>query len=188
VGAWLLHISTADVFGGPGSAPREVDETPRPVSAYGRTRLAGEQAVREIHPDGSWVVRTGWVYGPSPQDVVGAAAAGARGDGEVVAFDDRFGSPTWAGDLGPALVALALSDVDPGVLHVASPGTASFHDLTREAYAVLGADPGRVRAVAAPATGAPRPSHAVLSTGSWDAAGLPPLPGWREGLRRALGG
>jgi dTDP-4-dehydrorhamnose reductase len=188
VGAWLLHVSSADVFGGPGSAPRAAGEVPHPVSAYGRTRLAGEQAVREIHPDGSWVVRTGWVYGPSPQDVVGAAAAGVRGAGEVVAFDDRHGSPTWAGDLGPALVALALSDVEPGMLHAASLGAASFYDLTRETYAVLGADPGLVRPVAASATGAPRPSHAVLSPASWDATGLPPLPAWQDGLRRALRG
>lgn len=177
VGAWLLHVSTAEVFGGPG--PHPADEAPQPVSALGRTRLAGEQAVREIHPDGSWVVRAGWVYGPAPTDVVGAAAAGARTTGEVVAFPDQQGSPTWAADLGPVLVALALSDTEPGLLHAAPPTGASFFELAREVFTALGADPDRVRPGAAPGGGPPRPHDTVL---------VPDLvlPDWRVSLRRAL--
>ncbi len=62
-GARLIHVSTDYVFAGDGDRPYEVDDEPAPKGAYGRTKLAGEVAVRELHPEDSYVVRTAWVYG-----------------------------------------------------------------------------------------------------------------------------
>src|SRR5437016_2379919 len=68
--ARLVHVSTDYVFRGDATKPYEVDDAPDPASAYGRTKLAGELAVRELLPERSYVVRTAWVYGGTGKNFV----------------------------------------------------------------------------------------------------------------------
>lgn len=188
VGARLLHLSTDYVFAGDGHEPYDVDDPTDPRTAYGRTKLAGEQAVREVHPDGSWVVRTAWLYGDTGPSFVHTMAALERSRETVDVVDDQVGSPTWTRDLADAVLALAVSDVPAGVLHATNGGSTSWCGLAKAVFEELGADPGRIRATTSAAfpRPAPRPAWSVLSGESWERAGLPTLRPWREALMRAF--
>lgn len=191
VGARLVQLSTDYVFPGdrpPEGPPYEVDDETGPTSAYGRTKLAGELAVREILPDSSWVVRTAWLYGGGGPNFVKTMVAleATRPTLQVVA--DQYGSPTWARDLAGGLLALAGSDTPGGTLHATNRGGTTWHGFTQAIFEELGADPARVEPTATEAfpRPAPRPAYSVLSPAAWDAAGLPPLPPWRAALAAAF--
>ncbi|HEY5336295.1 MAG TPA: dTDP-4-dehydrorhamnose reductase [Mycobacteriales bacterium] len=189
VGAPLVHVSTDYVFAGdrPASGPPYVPgDGPDPKTAYGRTKLAGELAVRELLPDSSWVVRTAWVYGPGKNFVATMARlSGERETVEVV--DDQRGSPTWSRDLAAGLLELVEQRPVPGTYHATGRGETSWYGLARETFTLLGLDPERVRPTtsAAFASSTPRPAYSVLDGGAWAAAGLTPLPSWRDALATA---
>jgi len=183
-GGRLIHVSTDYVFDGTATKPYEPDDAVGPRTAYGRTKLAGEAAVREALPDTSYVVRTAWVYGgPSPNFVDTMRRLEKERDTiDVVA--DQIGSPTYVADLADALLELARSAVPAGVLHYVNAGTASWFDLARETFRLVGADPDRVR----PTTTdkfprpAPRPAWSVLSTKAWTDADLTAPRPWQDAL------
>jgi dTDP-4-dehydrorhamnose reductase len=187
-GGRLIQISTDYVFAGDATSPYQVDAPVGPTGAYGRTKLAGEQAVRAALPDRAHVVRTAWLYGgPGPNFVdTMLRLEGERDTVDVVA--DQVGSPTWARDLAAALIELGTADVEAGVLHYVNSGQASWFDLAREAFRLAGADPERVRPVdtAAFPRPAPRPAWSVLSTDAWIGAGLTAPRPWPDALADAL--
>lgn len=186
----LVHVSTDYVFDGRATEPYRTDDPPNPRTAYGRTKLAGERAVRQVLPERSCVVRTAWVYGgPGPNFVDTMLRLEAERD-TLDVVHDQLGCPTWAGDLAGALIALARSDAAAGTLHFVNAGQASWCDLARETFRLIGADPARVRAVTSEqfARPAPRPAWSVLSTDAWISAGLPEPRPWRAALADALAG
>lgn len=187
-GGRLVHVSTDYVFAGDAERPYEVDDEPAPRSAYGRTKLAGEQAVRELHPDGSYVVRTAWVYGGTGANFVKTMARLERERETVSVVDDQRGSPTWSADLARALVELARSQAAPGTYHCTGSGDTTWFGFTRAIFEELGADPQRVQPTTTDAfpRPAPRPAYSVLSDRAWRAAGLTPMPHWRDALRSAF--
>src|ERR1700722_10127566 len=107
VGARLAHISSDYVFDGTAARPYPEDARPAPRTAYGRTKLAGEQAVLSLLPDTGLVVRTAWLYGCSGPSFVHTMIrlAGAQPTVEVVA--DQRGQPTWTADVANQVIALA---------------------------------------------------------------------------------
>ncbi|MBV9822026.1 MAG: dTDP-4-dehydrorhamnose reductase [Actinobacteria bacterium] len=187
-GARLLQVSTDYVFSGDADRPYAEQEETAPRSAYGRTKLAGEQAVRELAPEHGYVVRTAWVYGATGSNFVKTMARLERDRETLEVVDDQRGSPTWSADLARGLVALAGSDAAPGTYHCTGSGDTTWYGLARAVFEELGADPERVR----PTTTdrfprpAPRPAYSVLSDAAWRAAGLDPLPHWRAALRQAF--
>ncbi len=193
-GARLVHVSTDYVFAGDATEPYEVDAPTGPRSAYGRTKLAGERAVRAALPEASWVVRTAWVYGETGGNFVKTMVRLERTRETVDVVDDQRGAPTWSRDLARALVSLARAVAapgggpPPGTYHCTNAGDTTWYGLARAVFAELGADPDRVR----PTTTdrfprpAPRPGYSVLSGSAWRAAGLPPLPHWRDALHTAF--
>jgi dTDP-4-dehydrorhamnose reductase len=188
VGARLVHVSTDYVFDGTATSPYPTDAPVAPRSAYGRTKLAGERAVRAALPAASYVVRTAWVYGAAGRNFVKTMARleSERDTLNVVA--DQIGSPTWSADLARGLVALSRSDAPAGIYHCTNGGRASWCDLARAVFEELGADPSRVHPISSEQypVPAPRPAYSVLSAAEWVAAGLPALPDWRDALRRAF--
>lgn len=187
-GARLLQVSTDYVFSGDAREPYPVDALPDPRSAYGRTKLAGELAVRELAPELSYVIRTAWVYGANGANFVKTMARLEAAHETVQVVDDQRGSPTWSADLARGLVQLARSDAAPGVYHCTGGGDTTWHGFTQAIFEELGADPSRVL----PTTTdkfprpAPRPAYSVLSESRWIAAGLTALPHWRAALARAF--
>ncbi|HEY3717562.1 MAG TPA: dTDP-4-dehydrorhamnose reductase [Jatrophihabitantaceae bacterium] len=184
----LVHVSTDYVFAGDADRPYEVDDPTGPTSAYGRTKLAGELAVRELLPDTSHVVRTAWVYGATGGNFVKTMARLERERDTVSVVDDQRGSPTWSADLAAALVELDRSQVAPGTYHCTNTGDTTWFGLTRALFEELGADGARVLPTTTDAfpRPAPRPAYSVLSDRAWRAAGLTPMPHWRDALRAAF--
>lgn len=187
-GGRLIHVSTDYVFSGDAVQPYEVDAAPDPRSAYGRTKLAGELAVRELLPDASYVVRTAWVYGAAGKNFVKTMARLERERETVGVVDDQRGSPTWSADLATGLVELARSGAGPGIYHCTGGGETSWFRFAQAIFEELGADPARVLPITTDQYQVPaaRPAYSVLSDRAWRAAGLSPMPHWRDALRAAF--
>jgi dTDP-4-dehydrorhamnose reductase len=187
--ALLLHVSTDYVFRGDrvGGPAYRVDDDPDPVSAYGRTKLAGERAVRALHPTGAHVVRTAWVYGPG-NNFVRTMARLAQERDTVDVVNDQRGSPTWARDLAAGLLTLAAVRPPAQTWHLTGAGETTWYELAREVFALTGHDPERVR----PTTSdkfvrpAPRPAYSVLDLEAWIEADLPSPRRWRDSLVEAI--
>ena len=187
-GASLIHLSTDYVFSGNAGRPYDIDDETGPLSVYGRTKLAGEQAVLAALPE-AHVVRTAWVFeGGDGSDFAAVMRRAATGPGEVEVVADQIGSPTYVGDLCAALLQIADGGVRGPILHAANAGPASRFDQAQAVFAELGADPDRVRPVGSDRhpRPAPRPSYSALSSVKSAAAGLTPLRPWREALAEAL--
>jgi len=192
VGAGFVHISTDYVFSGDfgGSAPhpyRPGDET-APLSVYGRSKLAGDEAVLAASPD-AVVVRTAWVYtGGTGKDFVAVMRRLAAGDGIVEVVDDQTGSPTYVADLVGALLQVADGQVQARIVHAANQGEVSRFGQARAVFEGVGADPERVvpsRSTDNPRPAA-RPAYSVLSGHESEQAGLSPLRPWQDALLAAL--
>ncbi len=192
-GSRLIHVSTDYVFDGQGHTPYPADAPTGPNTAYGRTKLAGEEAVRRLDPSAhivrtAWVY-TGWGYVDGGTDFV-ATMRRLEGERETInVVDDQRGSPTYAPDLAAGLVELAGLAADTGlVLHATNAGEATWWELARAVFEGVGADPDRVRPCSSSEfpRPAPRPAYSVLSGGEWSAFGLTPLRDWRDALHAAL--
>jgi dTDP-4-dehydrorhamnose reductase len=186
-GATLIHLSTDYVFDGRAEKPYEVDDPTGPASAYGRTKLAGEHAVRELCPS-SYVVRTAWVYGATGGNFVKTMARLAATRDSLSVVGDQRGAPTWAADLAAALVDLACSDAPHGIYHRTGDGEVTWFGFARAIVEELGLDPAMVHPTTTDAfpRPAPRPAYSVLSQRAWTDAGLAPPRGWREALAAAF--
>ncbi|WP_250282394.1 dTDP-4-dehydrorhamnose reductase [Frankia sp. CiP1_Cm_nod2] len=192
-GATLLHVSTDYVFDGTADKPYETGHPTAPRSAYGRTKLAGEQAVLALCPS-SYVVRTAWVYGASGRNFVRTIARLARERDTLAVVDDQRGSPTWSVDLAAGLIDLVAAGTAGagraagGLYHCTGGGDTTWFGFARAVVAELGMDPEKVRPTTTDAfpRPAPRPAYSVLSPRSWTDAGLRPLRPWREALAEAF--
>lgn len=187
VDAVMIHISSDYVFDGRADKPYEVDDPTGPTSAYGRTKLAGEQAVRALCPR-SHIVRTAWVYGAVGNNFVKTIARLATSRDSLRVVDDQRGAPTWTADLAPALVDLAASDAPYGVYHRTGGGDVTWFGFARAIVEELGLDPAMVHPTTTDAfpRPAPRPAYSVLSSRAWTDAGLDAPRGWRPALAAAF--
>lgn len=188
VGARLIHVSTDYVFAGDASRPYEVTDPTGPKSAYGRTKLAGEQAVRELLPESGYVVRTTWLYGATGKNFVRTIVRLSGEQQTLTVVADQRGTPTWSADLAAGLVELAGSAAPAGTYHLTGAGETTWHGFAQAIFEELGADPGRVQPITTDQypTPAARPAYAVLSDAAWRAAGLTPPRPWREVLATAF--
>jgi dTDP-4-dehydrorhamnose reductase len=187
--AHLVQVSTDYVFAGDGAELHKADAPTVPGTVYGRTKLAGEQAVLSSGAS-AHVVRTAWLYGAHGGNFVRTMARLAQGSDPIRVVDDQRGHPTWTADLADGLIALALAAdrVPVGVLHCVNAGSTTWFGLARAVFTEIGADPDRVRpcSTAEFPRPAPRPANSVMDTAGWAAAGLPELRHWRQALHAAV--
>lgn len=183
----LIHVSTDYVFPGDATRPYEPSDETGPRSAYGRTKLAGEQRVLETW-DRSWVVRTAWVYGAGGGNFVKTMVRLEKEREVLSVVDDQRGSPTWSLHLAAGLLELASVQPAQRVLHGTGGGETTWFGFTRAIFEELGTDPERVKpcGTADFPRPAPRPAYSVLSGKAWEEAGLTPLAPWREALATAF--
>jgi len=176
----FVTFSTDYVFAGDATEPYLESSSTDPVNAYGRSKLAGEEAALAC-PD-ALVVRTSWVIsGTHPNFVATMLRLGAERSLEVV--DDQVGCPTCVDDLAPAALA-ALQGGATGLLHLTNAGETSWFELARKALEFAHLDPDRLTPI--PTSGYPtpaaRPAYSVLGSERRHRLGVSALPHWEDSL------
>ena len=190
-GSRFIHVSTDYVFPGDAARPYREDDPVAPRSAYGRTKLEGEERVRAADPD-ALVVRTSWVFGHG-RNFLGAILDQARlrrrgeAEGPLRVVDDQRGRPTYAVDLAEALTRLVGREAR-GLYHVANREEASWWDLARACLDASGYEDIDIDRIATDSLDlpAPRPAWSVLDCSRAEALGVGLRP-WREALAAYLG-
>lgn len=186
LGAHLVHMSTDYVFDGRSKRPYREDDPPRPISAYGRSKLEGERAVRAACP-GALIVRSAWLFGPGRPGFVDQVLARARAGEPLRVVSDQTGSPTYTEDLAPALVNLARRRVS-GLVHLVNTGLASRLELARQCLRLTGMDPDLARPILTADLGpaAARPAFSALECRRAARLLGGPPPTWLDALGRYL--
>lgn len=183
VGAWTLHLSSDYVFDGRKRTPYVESDNPAPLSAYGRSKLAGEKEVAQAAPLAHTIVRTSWLFGLGGNCFARKILQLADDRKELTVVDDQVGCPTFTGHLAPALIELAGAGLF-GIVHVAGSGQCSWRELAQVLVDAAGLhaviNPGRSDEMDRPAA---RPSYSVLRSERHEA---PELPHWREGVLEFL--
>jgi dTDP-4-dehydrorhamnose reductase/novobiocin biosynthesis protein NovS len=183
----LIHLSSDYVFDGTSCRPYAESAAPSPINAYGRTKLAGEQAVLELLPDDGTIVRTAWLYGRHGTNFIRKMVRLEQMCKTVDVVDDQWGQPTWTVDLAQQIVALVRYGAS-GVFHGTSSGETTWYDVARMIFRLLGADPSRIRPVRSDqvAGGELRPRYTVLGHAAWREVGLTPIRHWAAALAESF--
>ena len=135
----IIHVSSAYVFDGLKPSPYTEADEANPSTAYGRSRLAGENAVRAANPK-HIILRTGWIFSPYGRCFVSNILQRAQLGQPLRVVNDQYGSPTYAPHLVDAILAIALQvtagheEAPWGIFHAAGAGTASWFDVAREVF------------------------------------------------------
>ncbi len=184
-GAKLVYISTDYVFDGTSSVPYREFDVPNPVNNYGKSKLAGEEFVKNLSYR-FFIVRTSWVFGKNGENFMKTMIRLAQNQKELYAVDDQIGSPTYTVDLAHFIEQLISSD-KYGVYHASNRGFCSRYDLTKALMEELkaGITVKRAKTASFP-TPAIRPAYSVLDHMAIRLNGFRELPHWREGLNSFL--
>lgn len=189
VEAKIIYISTDYVFDGENPDPYEVEAKTDPQSVYGKTKLEGEEVVREYPKH--FIVRIAWVFGINGKNFVKTMLKVASGREEVSVVDDQIGSPTYTVDLAKFLVDLAKSD-KYSTYHATNEGFCSWAEFTEEIYKDAGVST-KVKKVSteeyAEIAGKPqakRPHYSKLSKESIEQNGFERLPIWQDAVKRYI--
>lgn len=188
----VIHLSTHYVFDGTKSAPYAEEDPPSPATVYGRSKLAGEGAVREANPR-HVIIRTGWVFSPMRKTFAARILDAASGGEPLRIVADQHGNPTYAAHLAAAILDVTrmvtageIGDSAWGTYHAAGTGSATWHDLADEILA-RAADRGRPGSALIPIASAdypakaPRPLNAELECTKFEETFGLRLPAWQQG-------
>ncbi|MFC5930763.1 dTDP-4-dehydrorhamnose reductase [Cryobacterium melibiosiphilum] len=188
VNAKLVQISTDYVFDGSASTPYAESTPYSPISAYGRTKAAGEEFVQAENGSRSYIVRTAWLYGKNGPNFAKTMLKAAAARPTLTVVTDQVGQPTWTVDLAAQIVLLLDSDAPVGIYHGTNSGVASKFDQARDVFVLAGLDPERILPTDSSAfvLPAPRPAYSVLGHAKWAAAGLTPMRRWQDAQAAAF--
>jgi dTDP-4-dehydrorhamnose reductase len=193
LGVPVIHISTDYVFPGDKSEPYLETDATGPTSAYGRTKLEGEERVAAATPNHA-ILRTAWVYSPFGANFVKTMLRLAETRDAVRVVADQQGQPTSALDIADAVIEIAkrlTTDNDPalrGVFHLSGSGSASWADFAEEIFAGLKNRTGKTMSVehittAEYPTPAKRPANSRLCNNKVQKAYGITMPDWRQSTR-----
>lgn len=197
-GAWLVHYSTDYVFDGSGDAPWQESDAALPLSAYGASKLAGEQAIIDAGCN-HLIFRTSWVYASRGRNFAKTMLQLAQQQGQLKVINDQVGAPTGADLLADvtahALRAAVQNSQLSGLYHLAAAGETTWHayatfviEQARQAGVAIKGEQSDIQAVPSTAfpTPAQRPLNSRLNTNKICAAFNLSLPAWQEGVGRML--
>ena len=167
----LIHISTDFVFDGFKSQPYLESDTTDPLNIYGKTKLAGENAVISIMHSNAIIIRTSWVYSEYGNNFVDTILKLVKNGNELNVVSDQIGTPTYASDLGLAILDIIRSEKfnwqkqESQVYHYANKGVCSWYDFAKEVIQILGSKCiiNSIKTEDYPTT-AKRPRSTVMST------------------------
>jgi len=182
VGAKVLYPSSDYVFDGSASAPYVESDLPSPLSAYGRSKQAGETSVAVANPR-HFITRSAWLFGLGGKNFVETMLRLGREQSEVMVVTDQVGCPTYTRHLGEAIALLVEGDAF-GIHHLAGGGQCSWYEFAQEIFDQAGVECRVMSATTGMlARKAPRPPYSVLGSEHPDAI---TLPHWRKGLAAYL--
>ena len=188
-GAKLIHISTDYVFSGESERPWKIDDRRNPKSAYGRTKLAGEEKVISAYPERSLLIRTAWLYSPWKKNFLKTVLrlASVNSD-QIPMVNDQTGQPTSAIDLAIRIIEVAESPLESGIFHGTNSGAATWFEFAREILRLNGDDELRLKPVASSdfIRLAPRPKFSVLDHSAWAKYGFLPMQDWKSALHHTM--
>lgn len=187
LGAKLVHISTDYVYSGTASGPIRETAVTDPQGVYGRTKLAGEQAVLAELPD-ALIIRTAWVYSSFGHNFVKTMLRLGQERPSLSVVADQIGSPTFAGDLAEAILRILGQEESPsGLYHYSNEGVASWYDFAQAIFELAQIDcalqPIDTKDYPTPAK---RPAFSLLHKGKIKNDFALAIPHWRESLARML--
>ena len=189
-GARVFHVSTDYVFDGTQCRPYVESDPTCPVSVYGRTKLAGEQALMEVCPD-SVIIRTAWLYSEYGHNFMKTVLKLGREREELRFIFDQVGTPTYAGDLASAMLNLLTQAEEgrfvPGIYHFSNEGVCSWYDFT---IAILRLAGIQTRVVPIETEDYPTPAHrphySVLNKGKIKRVYGLEIPHWESSLAACM--
>ena len=136
----LIHISTDYVFDGNNYKPYVETDIPNPKSVYGQTKLDGEQAMQQINPANSIIIRTSWVYSKFGNNFVKTMLRLAETRDKISVVADQIGTPTNAADLAEAILKILpkISNKTIEVFHYSNEGACSWYDFAKAIFEIKG--------------------------------------------------
>lgn len=194
-GSRLIHLSTDYVFHTHQNTPYKEDDPTKPQGVYAASKLAGEDKVLDIYPEGSTIIRTSWVYSTFGHNFVKTMLKLGREREELRVVSDQIGSPTYAQDIALAITR-AIRDAEEGlvqvnslngIFHFSNEGIASWYDFACAIFEIaqISCKVSPIDTAQFP-TPAKRPPFSVLHKGKWKAISGQSIPHWRESLKTCL--
>jgi len=184
LGIHLTHFSTDYVFDGQKESPYETDDSINPLSNYGLSKSIGEDAIRDIYPEGALIIRTSWLYSRYGSNFLKTMLRLEQERETISVIQDQVGQPTSAADLASFILRI-LRDRDlVGIFHASNSGSASWYEFACEIFRLKGKDPARILPIKSseyPQV-AKRPQFSVLSLSKWRSVGVDPMQSWQEAL------
>jgi dTDP-4-dehydrorhamnose reductase len=187
-GAALVHYSTDYVFSGQGTRPWRTDDPVGPLSAYGKTKLLGEQLLQQNAP-GRWIIaRTQWLYGPQGKNFPDTILNAARAGKPLKVIDDQLGSPTYTFHLAEATLNV-LDNNGQGLWQLSNSGQTSWFGFTQAILNKFGVTPTELTPITSAdwqkirPNSAHRPNWSVFDLSPYEKLTGKPMPSWEDGLR-----
>lgn len=186
-GGWMIQISTDYVFDGTNHKPYVETDPVCPNSTYGRTKLAGEQAVM-LNCKNAMVIRTAWLYSTFGNNFVKTMIRLGREKNELGVIFDQIGSPTYAADLAALIMTAINKGIVPGVYHFSNEGVISWYDFTKAIHRIAGIKDCHVRPIHTEEypTPAKRPHYSVLDKTKVKQTFGIEVPYWEDSLEDCI--
>ena len=185
IDAKMLYVSTDYVFDGTGNTPFEVDDEKGPLNIYGKSKLMGENAVKE-NCDKHFIVRTSWVYGERNTNFIATMLRLSKSHNQISVVCDQVGSPTYSKHLARLICDIASSE-KYGTYHGTNEGFCSWYELAKKTFEFK-----KITVSVKPVTtneypsAAKRPLNSRLSKSSLDKNGFERLPEWESAVKEYL--
>jgi dTDP-4-dehydrorhamnose reductase len=185
----IVHISTDYVFSGTHFSPYPTDFHTEPQNVYGKTKLAGEQALLKVCPDNSIIIRTSWVYSEFGSNFVKTMLRLGQERDQLNVIDDQVGSPTYARDLAKCILDIIPNLRHSGVeiQHYRNEGVCSWYDFAKAIMEMAEVN-CRIKPIPTSQypTPASRPAYSILSTEKMKSKFEVNIPYWRDSLAVCL--
>tara|TARA_B110000503_G_C7171005_1_gene424281 strand:+ start:200 stop:1069 length:870 start_codon:yes stop_codon:yes gene_type:complete len=185
----LIHISTDYVFDGTNHKPYVETDTPNPKSVYGQTKLDGEQAMQQINPANSIIIRTSWVYSKFGNNFVKTMLRLAETRDEISVVADQIGTPTNTADLANAILKILpqISNETVELFHYSNEGVCSWYDLAKAIFEIkqISIKVNPIESSQYP-TPAERPFYSILNKNIIKEMFYVKIPFWRDSLQKSL--
>ena len=178
----MLYVSTNEVFDGQKGEPYLESDEPKPINAYGRSKLAGERYVQSIL-DRFYIVRTAWLYAAGGNNFPAKVLRAVANEGELRFVTDEVASPTWARDLARAIAGL-IGRPTYGIYHLTNGGCCSRYQWAERVLELAGRGDVALRPVVQTDYGAPycKPPYSELANRAAAVLGIVLRP-WQEALQ-----